>query len=385
MSSGDQSAYPEVDRSLGQLSFQLSCCYNKKDAITPYQSRNRIDLSQIEYDFSLEHEIKKVFDTFDQREDDEKDEELVEDEEPVEKEIMEKPPRPERPPVPKRGFEVSDQKENDSGVSSGGETNPIDVLQPVQTNPRPIYQRQPSKKDGSSVLDIFDVSRNDDPFEVAQLNSLDEKKLLAQVFEPEPTNNNNMEVIKDEEEKKLTKSPKPPKPSVASSLQSVLAQRQVQRQMYKTQNFNKSAMAALNSLPVISSSTPVATTPPPAPAVRSVFPAECEQFGEQLVLMGYEKLIVLKSIQLFGTDEHKCIDFLSAHSDLQSETSITSSEIIKALTVCEFSKDETRLFLQKSKRYLEMGFDHKAVRNALIRYPNEPQYVLESLMTHNSK
>ena len=142
------------------------------------------------------------------------------DEEPVEKEIMEKPPRPERPPVPKRGFEVSDQKENDSGVSrqgvdtipiffkflnnsflilwqSGGETNPIDVLQPVQTNPRPIYQRQPSKKDGSSVLDIFDVSRNDDPFEVAQLNSLDEKKLLAQVFEPEPTNNNNMEVIKD--------------------------------------------------------------------------------------------------------------------------------------------------------------------------------------------
>ena len=66
-------------------------------------------------------------------------------------------------------------------------------------------------------------------------------------------------------------------------------------------------MAALNSLPVISSSTPVATTPPPAPAMRSVFPAECEQFGEQLVLMGYEKLIVLKSIQLFGTDEHKCI------------------------------------------------------------------------------
>ena len=71
------------------------------------------------------------------------------------------------------------------------------MLQPVQTNPRPIYQRQNSKKDGSSVLDIFDVSRNDDPFEVAQLNSLDEKKILAQVFEPEPTNNNNTEVIKN--------------------------------------------------------------------------------------------------------------------------------------------------------------------------------------------
>lgn len=53
-------------------------------------------------------------------------------------------------------------------------------------------------------------------------------------------------------------------------------------------------------------------------------------------------------------------DFLSAQSELQSENETTNgAEIIKALTVCEFSKDETRLFLQKSKRYLEMGFDHK--------------------------
>ena len=75
-------------------------------------------------------------------------------------------------------------------------------------------------------------------------------------------------------------------------------------------------MAALNSLPVIGSSTPVATTPPPAPVVRSVFPAECEQFGEQLVSMGYEKLIVLKSIQLFGKDEHKCIGLCNFNTKL---------------------------------------------------------------------
>ena len=67
----------------------------------------------------------------------------------------------------------------------------VKPLQPVQTNPRPIYQRQPSNKNGS-VIDIFDVSRSDDPFDVAQLNSLDEKEILAQVFLP-PNNNNTPE------------------------------------------------------------------------------------------------------------------------------------------------------------------------------------------------
>jgi len=229
------------------------------------------------------------------------------------------------------------------------------------------------------VIDIFDVSRSDDPFDVAQLNSLDEKEILAQVFLP-PNNNNTPEST----ETKKSKPPKPPQPSVASSLQNVLAQRQVQRQIEKNQNFNKSAMAALNSLPVISKKEPKIEAPVVKP--RSVFPADSQTFGEQLTAMGYEKLIVLKAIQLFGKDEDKCIDFLSAQAELQSENETTNgAEIIKALTVCEFSKDETRLFLQKSKRYLEMGFDHKAVRNALVRYPNEPHYVLESLMTHNSK
>ena len=210
--------------------------------------------------------MKKVFDNFDQLKIE------AESEEETEKEVPERPPPP---AIPKRNFEV-EPKENDSGVSSGGE-NPTDVLQeifsrflqhfeyeviwnlfsfhaknplqPVQTNPRPIYQRQPSNKNGSSVIDIFDVSRSDDPFDVAQLNSLDEKEILAQVFLP-PNNNNTPEstgnsisdplwVKKLIQETKKSKPPKPPQPSVASSLQNVLAQRQVQRQIEKNQNFNK--------------------------------------------------------------------------------------------------------------------------------------------------
>ena len=110
------------------------------------------------------------------------------------------------------------------------------------------------------------------------------------------------------------------KTKVASSLQTVLAARQVQNQKQKSQIFSKSAIAALNSLPVIEAApgthgqysrptTPVATqsrqmvaTVPP-----SIFPTESEQFGEQLVQMGYEKLIVLKTIQLFGNDQEKCL------------------------------------------------------------------------------
>lgn len=76
-------------------------------------------------------------------------------------------------------------------------------------------------------------------------------------------------------------------------------------------------MAALNSLPVINSTEQqhrrlVESPPPPAqaPMQRSIFPADSEQFGEQLATMGYERLIVLKAIQLFGKDEHKCIGTL---------------------------------------------------------------------------
>lgn len=72
-------------------------------------------------------------------------------------------------------------------------------------------------------------------------------------------------------------------------------------------------MAALNSLPVIGSSKQTqrlrqAESPTPTPLqTRSIFPIDAEQLGEQLAAMGYERLIVLKAIQLFGMDEHKCI------------------------------------------------------------------------------
>ena len=58
---------------------------------------------------------------------------------------------------------------------------------PTLTSSIPIRTNQ--NRESSSVLDIFDVSR-DDPFEKAQLNSIDEKELLAQVFPPSHNNNN---------------------------------------------------------------------------------------------------------------------------------------------------------------------------------------------------
>ena len=92
----------------------------------------------------------------------------------------------------------------------------------------------------------------------------------------------------------------------------------------------QSAMAALNSLPVITpnaGSKPSVSSRPSTPIMtgnnsgnshldpnfhKSLFPSGTEEFGASLTQMGYDKIIVAKAIQLFGKDEHKCIgtDFL---------------------------------------------------------------------------
>jgi len=391
-----RASYPDVDRSLNQISFQVAPAYQPKSKKQNLIHHQRLNLSQLEYDFSLETEVKEVFQRVEE-ENDRLQKLEIESEKETNAETELKGEGP--PPVPKRDFEKDPNAENDSGVSSGGENhneNSISTpLQPTLTSSIPIRTNQ--NRESSSVLDIFDVSR-DDPFEKAQLNSIDEKELLAQVFPPSHNNNN-----KERSEISPPK-PKPRKANVVSGLRSMLDAREERNHKQKTQNFSKSAMAALNSLPVITpnaGSKPSVSSRPSTPIMtgnnsgnshldpnfhKSLFPSGTEEFGASLTQMGYDKIITAKAIQLFGKDEHKCIDFLSAYSDLLSSNSGASpGEILKALQVCEYSKDETLLFLQKSKRYLEMGFEHLAVRNAIIKYPNEPAFVLESLMTHHSK
>lgn len=377
-------SYPDVDKSLDQISFQLAQLYQPKTQRQNPINHARLNLSQLEYDFSLESEVKQVFDRV------ELENARLQEEVKSEMELKNVHQEINAPQVPKRDFEKDPHVENDSGVSSGGENhteNGITTpLQPTLTSSNsaaiPIKSR-----DSSSILDIFDVSR-DDPFEKAQLNSIDEKEQLAQVFLPS-FNNNNLDIgQRNESEEKSSKS-KPRKANVVTGLRSMLDAREERNHKQKTENFSKSAMAALNSLPIITPdgrgsrpSTPLNIDPN---FHKSVFPSGAEDFGNSLVQMGYDKIIAAKAIQLFGKDEHKCIDFLSAYSELLSSSGSAPGEILKALSVCEYSKPETLLFLQKSKRYLEMGFEHSAVRNALLRYPNDPAYVLESLMTHHSK
>jgi len=87
----------------------------------------------------------------------------------------------------------------------------------------------------------------------------------------------------------------------------------------------QSAMAALNSLPVITpnaGSKPSVSSRPSTPQMtgnnsgnshldpnfhKSLFPSGTEEFGASLTQMGYDKIIAAKAIQLFGKDEHKCI------------------------------------------------------------------------------
>ena len=119
----------------------------------------------------------------------------------------------------------------------------------------------------------------------------------------------------------------------------MLDAREERNHKQKTQNFSKvilkivprnscffqSAMAALNSLPVITpnaGSKPSVSSRPSTPQMsgnnsgnshldpnfhKSLFPSGTEEFGASLTQMGYDKIIVAKAIQLFGKDEHKCI------------------------------------------------------------------------------
>ena len=50
-------SYPEVDGSLGQLSFQLLPRYVKRERIQPYQTRTRLDFAQIEVVLKVKKKI----------------------------------------------------------------------------------------------------------------------------------------------------------------------------------------------------------------------------------------------------------------------------------------------------------------------------------------
>lgn len=241
-------------------------------------------------------------------------------------------------------------------------------------------------KPDATVLDIFDYSR-DDPFERVQMSAMDDMAELRDVLEKSQTPPSEIKVRP--QPKPRTSKPSTNAPDMfVSEIQSILDARQSKNQLEKKQNFSKSAMAAMNSLPVIERESPAKRVPPKIikrtptePNYR--FSPECADLADLLIEMGYDKFMIAKAISLFGNGEDRCIDYLSAYTELVS-AGHTSSIVMSTLSVCEYSLEETRLFLQKSPRYLEMGFDQRAVRNALIRYPNEPQLQLESLMMGRS-
>jgi len=62
------------------------------------------------------------------------------------------------------------------------------------------------------------------------------------------------------------------------------------------------------------------------------------------------------------------------------EKGYPSGKVLQVLQICENSLAESKVFFDKSPKYIEMGFELAAIRKALIRYPNEPRLQLESLV-----
>ena len=110
--------------------------------------------------------------------------------------------------------------------------------------------------------------------------------------------------------------------------------------------------------------------------------------------MGYNRCIIAKATQILGDDRSKImgnlnlskskqariyLDYLNAYSVL-IEKGYPSGKVLQVLQICENSLEESKIFFEKSPKYIEMGFELTAIRKALIRYPNEPRLQLESLV-----
>lgn len=371
----DQEGYPEVDRSIKQISFQLHPRFKNRRS---YQIPSRTQLSNnaqsFQYDFSLEERLQEIF--MRRQKHEEADEVVIDegDDQAISSGEIKTPP-----PIPPRTTKTIDQ--NDSGVSSSNSENGTeDLLTPhnsskiLQPSPSSLAQPVIPPRKANSVIDAFE-NIHDDPWEAARISSINEHEELKSIFTQEPFPANTSTPVPKKQQKHLADN------SIVADIESLLAQRRNQTEQERKQNFSKSALAALNSLPVIEnrSTTPTQRGMSPVTASTSRPKTEQEKFVEQLAEMGYNRCIIAKAFQILGHDRSKIMDYLNAYSVL-IEKGYPSGKVLQVLQICENSLAESKVFFDKSPKYIEMGFDLAAIRKALIRYPNEPRLQLESLV-----
>lgn len=370
----DQEGYPEVDRSIKQISFQLHPRFKNRRS---YQIPSRTQLSNnaqsFQYDFSLEERLQEIF--MRRQKHEEADEVVIDegDDQAISSGEIKTPP-----PIPPRTTKTIDQ--NDSVSSSNSENGTEDLLTPhnsskiLQPSPSSLAQPVIPPRKANSVIDAFE-NIHDDPWEAARISSINEHEELKSIFTQEPFPANTSTPVPKKQQKHLADN------SIVADIESLLAQRRNQTEQERKQNFSKSALAALNSLPVIEnrSTTPTQRGMSPVTASTSRPKTEQEKFVEQLAEMGYNRCIIAKAFQILGHDRSKIMDYLNAYSVL-IEKGYPSGKVLQVLQICENSLAESKVFFDKSPKYIEMGFDLAAIRKALIRYPNEPRLQLESLV-----
>lgn len=370
----DQEGYPEVDRSIKQISFQLHPRFkNRRSYQIPPRTQLLNNAQSFQYDFSLEERLQEIFM---RRQKHEEADEVVIDE--GDDQAMSSGEIKTPPPIPPRTTKTIDQ--NDSVSSSNSENGTEDLLTPhnsskiLQPSPSSLAQPVVPPRKANSVIDAFE-NIHDDPWEAARISSINEHEELKSIFTQEPFPANTSTPVPKKQQKHLADN------SIVADIESLLAQRRNQTEQERKQNFSKSALAALNSLPVIEnrSTTPTQRGMSPVTSSTSRPKTEQEKFVEQLAEMGYNRCIIAKAFQILGHDRSKIMDYLNAYSVL-IEKGYPSGKVLQVLQICENSLAESKVFFDKSPKYIEMGFDLAAIRKALIRYPNEPRLQLESLV-----
>lgn len=106
----------------------------------------------------------------------------------------------------------------------------------------------------------------------------------------------------------------------------------------------------------------------------------CQRLASRLAEMGFPLPRAARGVQLFGDDETRVLEFLLQLQTLE-EKNYPAERAEKALIVNKYNESETVLYLDTTQQLLDLGFHEDKIVQALARFGNDRDKVLDSLIS----
>lgn len=106
----------------------------------------------------------------------------------------------------------------------------------------------------------------------------------------------------------------------------------------------------------------------------------CQRLASRLAEMGFPLPRAARAVQLFGDDETRVLEFLLQVQTLE-EKNYPADRAEKALIVNKYNESETVLYLDTMQQLLDLGFHEEKITQALARFGNDRDKVLDSLIS----